>query len=126
MYKEYLQKLENLKGTELKSKRIELGIVDDLKKLNTKSETTIKNSKKVVEKIDKSRKTYNDLYEKTKTLTTEVEAQIKRNLSKIKEAGQSAKQLGVKVTDIKEVAKLEEVNTKLKRQINDLKYPSIR
>jgi len=103
-----------------------LGIVDDLKKLNTKSETTIKNSKKVVEKIDKSRKTYNDLYEKTKTLTTEVEAQIKRNLSKIKEAGQSAKQLGVKVTDIKEVAKLEEVNTKLKRQINDLKYPSIR
>jgi len=31
MYKEYLQKLEKLKGTELKgSKRIDLGIIDDL------------------------------------------------------------------------------------------------
>ena len=123
--KEQLLKLQEV-FAKAKGVSVELGIVDDLKKLNTKSETTIKNSKKVVEKIDKSRKTYNDLYEKTKTLTTEVEAQIKRNLSKIKEAGQSAKQLGVKVTDIKEVAKLEEVNTKLKRQINDLKYPSIR
>ena len=123
--KEQLLKLQEV-FAKAKGVSVELGIVDDLKKLNTKSETTIKNSKKVVEKIDKSRKTYNDLYEKTKTLTIEVEAQIKRNLSKIKEAGQSAKQLGVKVTDIKEVAKLEEVNTKLKRQINDLKYPSIR
>ena len=32
MYKEYLQKLENLKGKELKSKRIDLGAMDDLKK----------------------------------------------------------------------------------------------
>ena len=123
--KEQLLKLQEV-FAKAKGVSVELGIVDDLKKLNTKSETTIKNSKKVVEKIDKSRKTYNDLYEKTKTLTIEVEAQIKRNLSKIKEVGQAAKQLGVKVTDIKEVAKLEEVNTKLKRQINDLKYPSIR
>jgi len=30
MYKEYLQKLENLKGKELKSERIELGAIDDL------------------------------------------------------------------------------------------------
>ena len=123
--KEQLLKLQEV-FAKAKGVSVELGIVDDLKKLNTKSETTIKNSKKVVEKIDKSRKTYNDLYEKTKTLTIEVEAQIKRNLSKIKEVGKAAKQLGVKVTDIKEVAKLEEVNTKLKRQINDLKYPSIR
>ena len=37
MYKEYFEKLENLKGkelkgTELKSKRIDLGIVDELEK----------------------------------------------------------------------------------------------
>ena len=123
--KEQLLKLQEV-FAKAKGVSVELGIVDDLKKLNTKSETTIKNSKKVVEKIDKSRKTYNDLYEKTRSLTTQLEEQIKRNLSKIKEVGQAAKQLGVKVTDIKEVAKLEEVNTKLKRQINDLKYPSIR
>jgi len=125
MYKDYEIKLNAILDKHGVQK-VELGLVDDLKKLNTKSETTIKNSKKVIEKIDKSRKTYNDLYEKTKTLTTEVEAQLKRNLNKIKEAEQAAKQLGVKVTDIKEVAKLEEVNTKLKRQINALKYPAIR
>ena len=124
MKNKYYQNLE--KELLKQPKRVELGVVDDLKKLNTKSETTIKNSKKLQVKIDKSRKTYNDLYEKTRSLTTQLEEQIKRNLSKIKEAAKAAKQLGVKVTDINEVAKLEETNTKLQREINLLRYPAIR
>tara|TARA_R110002072_G_scaffold129017_3_gene267151 strand:+ start:478 stop:858 length:381 start_codon:yes stop_codon:yes gene_type:complete len=126
MYKDYEVKLNAILDRQKGVQKTNLGVVDDLKKLNTKSETTIKNSKKLQVKIDKSRKTYNDLYEKTRSLTTQLEEQIKRNLSKIKEAAKAAKQLGVKVTDINEVAKLEETNTKLQREINLLRYPAIR
>ena len=126
MYKDYEIKLNAILDRQKGVQKTNLGVVDDLKKLNTKSETTIKNSKKLQVKIDKSRKTYNDLYEKTRSLTTQLEEQIKRNLSKIKEAAKAAKQLGVKVTDINEVAKLEETNTKLQREINLLRYPAIR
>ena len=122
MYKDYEVKLNAILDRQKGVQKTNLGVVDDLKKLNTKSETTIKNSKKLQVKIDKSRKTYNDLYEKTRSLTTQLEEQIKRNLSKIKEAAKAAKQLGVKVTDINEVAKLEETNTKLQREINLLRY----
>ena len=77
MYNEYLQKLENLKGkelkgTELKSKRIELGLIDDLTKKTKKAIDTFdsinSSARKAGQIIDKAKseanklnKTFNDL-----------------------------------------------------------------
>jgi len=68
MYKEYLQKLENLKGkelkgTELKSKRIELGIDNLEKELNNLKkirEQSYKVGSKFMDLIDDLRETFSD------------------------------------------------------------------
>ena len=118
---------QNLEAAKLKQpKRIELGLVQDLEKLNSKSNTFIKTSEKLVTKIEKAGDTYNTAWEKTRQLTMKIEEQIKTNTSKIKQADKEAKNLGIKVTDIKQVAKLTETNKKLEREINGLKYPAIR
>ena len=76
--------------------------------------------------MEKSFKTYNDSWEKTSQLTMKIKDQVKMNTSKIKQADKEAKNLGIKVTDIKQVAKLIETNKKLEREINMLSFPAIR
>tara|TARA_Y100000310_G_scaffold341038_1_gene438884 strand:+ start:327 stop:746 length:420 start_codon:yes stop_codon:yes gene_type:complete len=78
MYKEYLQKLENLKGKELKSKRIELGLADDIKKQAKKLESAIKEFGS-----DKSMQLFRDLSKKVKDLATKTQREIGSNETKI-------------------------------------------
>ena len=123
-YEEYAKELNefNLSAT----KRFDFGLAQDLDKAAQKSEGLVKKSKKLVEKIDKVRKAYNDLWEKTRTETNEIEDQISFNNKRVKDATTAAKELGVNVNDIKGVAVLEESNKDLSRGINTLKYPAIR
>ena len=123
-YEEYEKELKefNLSAT----KRFDFGLAQDLDKAANKSEGLVKKSKKLVEKIDKVRKAYNDLWEKTRSETREIEEQISFNNKRVKDATTAAKELGVKVNDIKGVAVLEESNKDLSRGINTLKYPAIR
>jgi|15BtaG_2_1085339.scaffolds.fasta_scaffold105315_1 hypothetical protein len=131
MYKEYLQKLENLKGkelkgTELKSKRIELGLAQDLEKAVKKSEGLVKQSKKHTQRMEKVFKSYNDLHQKIITFSDELQKQITWNGWKMKDAKTAAKQLGINEKDIKSISVLESANKDLSREINILKYPAIR
>lgn len=80
----------------------------------------------MLKKIEKAFKSYNDLWEKTRTETDEIEKQITFNNNRVKDAKDAAKELGVKINDIKGVSILEESNKDLSREINMLKYPSIR
>jgi predicted nucleic acid-binding Zn-ribbon protein len=112
--------------TELKTHKVELTLVGDIEKAAKKSDGLVKKSKKLVEKIEKAFKSYNDLWEKTRTESDEIEKQIAFNNRRIEDASTAAKELGVKVSDIKGVATLEEINKDLSREINLLKYPAIR
>jgi chromosome segregation ATPase len=110
----------------LKAQKIELGLAQDLDKSVSKSEGFVKNSKKVIESIEKAFKSYNDMWEKTRRQSSEIEEQISFNNRIIKAAQTTAKELGVNVNDIKGVALLEKSNKDLEREINLLKYPAIR
>ena len=81
MYKEYLQKLENLKGKELKgSKRIELGLADDIKKQAQKLESAINKFGS-----DKSKQLFKDLSKKVKDLADKTRDEVDSNYTKIYE-----------------------------------------
>jgi hypothetical protein len=110
----------------LKAQKIELGLAQDLDKSVSKSEGFVKNSKKVIESIEKAFKSYNDMWEKTRRQSSEIEEQISFNNRIIKVAETAAKELGVNVNDIKGVALLEKSNKDLEREMNLLKYPAIR
>ena len=125
-FAEYEKEVKDFKAFNLKAQKIELGLAQDLDKSVSKSEGFVKNSKKVIERIEKAFKSYNDMWEKTRSQSSEIEKQISSNNSRIKEAKTAAKELGVNVNDIKGVALLEESNKDLEREINLLKYPAIR
>ena len=79
MYKEYLQKLENLKGKELKgSKRIELGLADDIKKQAQKLESAINKFGS-----DKGAQLFKDLSKKVKDLADKTRDEVDSNYTKI-------------------------------------------
>jgi predicted nucleic acid-binding Zn-ribbon protein len=96
--------------TELKSEKVELALVDDLEKLNNSylSDTDTANSK------------IKGLLSDARSIESKIESALK-NVSKIKSAiskvEQSAKDLGIKTSNIKE---LETANTILKDS-NDYK-----
>jgi hypothetical protein len=125
-YLEYQAELKEYKAFNLKAQKIELGLAQDLDKSVSKSEGFVKNSKKVIESIEKAFKSYNDMWEKTRRQSSEIEEQISFNNRIIKAAQTTAKELGVNVNDIKGVALLEKSNKDLEREINLLKYPAIR
>jgi hypothetical protein len=125
-YLEYQAELKEYKAFNLKAQKIELGLAQDLDKSVSKSEGFVKNSKKVIESIEKAFKSYNDMWEKTRRQSSEIEKQISSNNSIIKVAETAAKELGVNVNDIKGVALLEKSNKDLEREMNLLKYPAIR
>jgi hypothetical protein len=125
-YLEYQAELKEYKAFNLKAQKIELGLAQDLDKSVSKSEGFVKNSKKVIESIEKAFKSYNDMWEKTRRQSSEIEKQISSNNRIIKVAETTAKELGVNVNDIKGVALLEKSNKDLEREINLLKYPAIR
>ena len=79
MYKEYLQKLEKLKGTELKgAERIELGLADDIKKQAQKLESAIKKFG-----FDKNKQLFKDFTKKVKNLAETSRNEIDSNWTKI-------------------------------------------
>jgi len=131
MYNEYLQKLENLKGkelknTELKAEKIELGLAQDLEKGIKQSDGLVKKSKKNIERMKKIYNSYNDMNQKLVTFSKELEKQILFNERKMKEAKTAAKQLGVNEKDIKAIPVLESANKDLSRELNLLDFPKIR
>ena len=125
-FAEYEKEVKEFKEYNLSSQRIELGIAKDLASANKKSQGIIKQTTKIVEKIEKAFGTYNTAWEKTRSQVQVIEKQISLNQSIIKEAGSAAKELGVDVNDIKGVNTLESINKELSVEINGLKYPSIR
>jgi hypothetical protein len=125
-YLEYQAEVKEYKAFNLKAQKIELGLAQDLDKSVSKSEGFVKNSKKVIESIEKAFKSYNDMWEKTRRQSSEIEEQISFNNRIIKVAETAAKELGVNVNDIKGVALLEKSNKDLEREMNLLKYPAIR
>jgi hypothetical protein len=125
-YLKYQAELKEYKAFNLKAQKIELGLAQDLDKSVSKSEGFVKNSKKVIESIEKAFKSYNDMWEKTRRQSSEIEEQISFNNRIIKVAETAAKELGVNVNDIKGVALLEKSNKDLEREMNLLKYPAIR
>ena len=125
-YLEYQAELKEYKAFNLKAQKIELGLAQDLDKSVSKSEGFVKNSKKIIESIEKAAKSYTDMREKTRKQSSEIEEQISSNNRIIKAAETAAKELGVNVNDIKGVALLEKSNKDLEREMNLLKYPAIR
>jgi seryl-tRNA synthetase len=123
-YAEYEKELKeyNLSST----KRFDFGLAQDLEKAVKKSEGLVKTSKKLVEKMEKVFKNYNDVRENTSTKADEIKKQISFNESRIKDAKTAAKELGVNIKDIKGVSVLEDSNNDLEREINLLDYPTIR
>ena len=108
-----------------KAEKVELGIVQDLNKNIKRSETLLKQSDKVIQKIEKAMKVYNDAWEATRVLNKEISDRIKSNKSAVSSAEQMAKKLGVNIKDIKEIGSVDDVNNKLERELNALRYPSI-
>ena len=123
-YEEYAKELKeyNLSST----KRFNFGLAQDLEKAVKKSEGLVKTSQKLIDKMEKAFKNYNDVRENTSTKSKEIEKQISLNESKIKDAKTAAKELGVNIKDIKGVSVLEDSNNDLAREINLLDYPAIR
>ena len=81
--------------------KVDLGIVQDLNKNINKSETLLKQSDKVIQKIDKAMKAYNDVWEATRVLNKEITDRIKSNNSAVSTAEQMAKKLGVSIKEIR-------------------------
>ena len=71
-------------------------------------------------------KAYNDVWEATRVLNKEITDRIKSNNSAVSTAEQMAKKLGVSIKEIKEIGSINDVSVKLERELNALKYPSIR
>jgi len=78
MYKEYLQKLENLKGKELKgSKRIDLGLVDDLKKDVQNAKSKVESAERIHKAADKDNTKVNKLNSEWIDLKAKAKKQVK-------------------------------------------------
>jgi hypothetical protein len=99
MYKEYLQKLENLKGKELKgSKKIELGSIQEIKKQTTEIESVLNHYRGLEAALKKSV----SLIASAKKLN-EKGYDVSNKSTKIgQEFIANAKKLGIDVTGIKE------------------------
>ena len=121
-----LNKLVRENKTELKAEKVELGLAQDVQKALKQSEAIIKKSKKLVQKIDKARNAYNDLWEQTKTESEEIEGRMNINYSIAQDATRAAKELGVDIKNIKGITELENIDKDLSREINLLKYPAIK
>lgn len=121
MYKEYLQKLENLKGAE----RIDLGLAQDLKKTAEATEGSLKTADKVIAIADKVNSTIQKLasdvkfYNKYKGLVEQDLEVFVKALKKLKsEAEQGAKSLGL---DVKDIDGYKEAQASLYKSENALK-----
>ena len=93
MYNEYLQKLENLKGkelkgTELKSKRIELGLIDDLTKKTKKAIDTF-------DSINSSARKAGQIIDKAESEASKLNKTFKDLESDWDKVKKQAKELGV-------------------------------
>jgi len=106
MYKEYLQKLENLKGKELKSKRIDLSLIGDLKK----EITTVKNQ---VKKMQKSADNFLAAKKEAISERNNSEEVKKKSFNIIDKVDKAAKDLGVPYGEIQEHKQLRELQGEL-------------
>jgi hypothetical protein len=112
--------------TELKAEKVELGLAQDLEKAKKQSEALIKKAVSIGGRIAFARESYDNLWEKTRTETGNIEKQIKINNNRIKDIKSATKELGINVNDIKGIALLEQATRDLLFQINMLKYPAIK
>ena len=99
MYNEYLEKLENLKGkelknTELKAEKIELGLVDDADK-------KAKEVKKVTADIEKAIQDFEKAKDKFMSIHKGRTQQSIDLLNTIKDIDKAAKDLGIKIPTAK-------------------------
>jgi uncharacterized coiled-coil DUF342 family protein len=119
MYKEYLQKLENLKGGE----KIDLGSVDDLKKLVDKSKKIIKEvsslEKKVQSEQQSLRKAVSDYNKVAKNLDgfekekAPLHSKIVKLIDTIKK---DAKALGIKPNSIEGIQEAYKIQEEMSRR----------
>tara|TARA_R110002110_G_scaffold274494_1_gene489759 strand:- start:43 stop:417 length:375 start_codon:yes stop_codon:yes gene_type:complete len=109
-----LNKLVKENKTELKTEKIELGLVDDLEK----------GRKSIIDESDKIRKVFSDLNkieDRAIKLVAKADKLIKSNDTSLGKVKKQAKELGVKTTDIKEVVNIERALDSFKKLRNELK-----
>ena len=105
MYNEYLQKLENLKGTE----RIDLGLIDDLAKATKKAESYIKNNEKQVKEFAKLRSDVEGAANEWKQVFAPINGLTQKVYQALKDLGLSMKE----ANQNKDVKKGQEIRAKL-------------
>jgi len=103
---------EEFEKTNLTIHKVELGLIDEVEKKLDKANSE---RRKLQTEAIKIADAFNDL-----------QAPYNIAFKQAKDAENMAKELGVKVSDIKGIATLEEINKDLSREINLLKYPAIR
>ena len=117
MYNEYFEKLENLKGkelknTELKAEKIELGSVKEIQQQTKKIENILKSYKGLEKELKKAK----NIFENAKKLNDEG-YDISNKSTKIgREFISNAKKLGLDVTEVKEFREYAKVSSELVNQ----------
>jgi hypothetical protein len=132
MYKEYLQKLEKLKGTELKgSKRIDLGLMDDLEKLLNEAEKRTKNNnggvkyaKGVEDELEKVKKKVKDAVSLSEKNVREGEQLVNKIMNASVKVEKASKELGINPAEIPAMKKMQKIYTAFEQSNLDLEYIS--
>ena len=132
-YKAVLNRLYKTEEVELKSEKVELDAIDDLKKLSTEAakiskslnDKHIKLNKLFFNVRDMAEK-FNDLNEKRKSEINKGKSIFKELNSKLQTIQKQAKELGIAPRDIPNFSKSESVNEELRSNTNDIqKYANI-
>jgi septal ring factor EnvC (AmiA/AmiB activator) len=118
---------------ELKSEKIELGLVDDLKKLNTEAEKISKSVNKDSNDLSKLFQELRDLSDRFNKINNRRSDDIKKGKSTFKELNslldetqKQAKELGVAPRDIPNFSKSSKISNDLRASVNDVqKYSDI-
>tara|TARA_R110000782_G_scaffold261817_1_gene353629 strand:+ start:374 stop:736 length:363 start_codon:yes stop_codon:yes gene_type:complete len=111
---------------DLSIQKVELGIAQDIAKMNSKAKSLVKKSDSLIDKITKSINAYDKLYTSSVTLRNEALEEVNYSNKKLKEATSAAKELGVKPQEIEGFSELSESIVDLERQTNKLRFPSIK
>ena len=122
-----------LNKVELKSEKIELGLADDLKKLNSEAEKILKNVNKDSNDLSKLFQELRDLSDSFNKINNRRSDDIKQGKSTFQELNtllektqKQAKELGVAPRDIPNFNKSSKISSDLRASVNDVqKYSDI-
>tara|TARA_R100001463_G_scaffold50129_1_gene100195 strand:+ start:305 stop:730 length:426 start_codon:yes stop_codon:yes gene_type:complete len=129
-----LNKLIKENKTELKAEKVELGLADDLKKLNTEADKIEKSVNKDSVDLSKLFQELRDLSDDFNKINDRRSDNIKKGKSTFKELNsllektqKQAKELGIAPKDIPNFSKSSKISADLRAAVNDMqKYSDIK